>query len=765
MSIQAMPPSTIVTDACYQPSSQFSDPASKSDAQEMHLRDYLEVVIRRKWMVANCLIIVFALVLIYSLSQTKLYKASTTIEVKTADQNVTKFEEVETSNLKAAEYYDTQLQLVQSREIVGRVVDRLNLAGHPVVAKAVTGAFEPGLVERFESMLSDLLRPLFPGNKLFSDKVIQMDEEIIKRQALIDYMFAGLDVSSRGTGMLVEISFISPDRHLSQAVANGIAAEFIAWRMEQKLEASDIARNFLINQIDRAKINLEQAEKALNKFAKKARIVSMDTKLNSVLGQLEKLNEALAAAKADLIEKKAAYQQAKKDGASALPEVLESQMIGQLKAEYVSIQAEYERLSTTFRDEYPAVKALIGRMNSIQDRIHAEEEKVLRSIKYRYASAKAKVDQMEKRLEKQKQQTLKLNERTTQYAILAREVETNKQIYHSLLERSREIESMAGISSSNIHVVDAAVPPLYPSKPNVQRNLLLASILGLMGGIGMAFFLEYFTDHVANPNEISDRFQITILGVVPLVKKKNFQLEKGILEEPQTPFAEAVRTTRVSLQLSGAARKIKSFVVTSTQLGEGKTTLASNLALSFAEAGENVVVVDADMRRSRMHRVFNMGDDQYNGSGLSGYLAGAATLKQLRPDNMWNLRLIPAGPPVSHPVELLASHRFAELIKILENSFDRIIVDGPPHQGFADVMTISQHVGGVVLVGTIGKTSRGSLHYFRNSMININAHILGCIVNKVDLNKRYGYPSGTNNYVYYNSARHMAWERKKRINP
>lgn len=763
-SILAMPPPAMVTDGCYQSYSQVNDPASKWDAQEMHLRDYFEVILRRKWMVANCLMVVFALILIYSLSQTKLYKASTTIEVGTEDQNVTKFEEVETSNLRAAEYYDTQLQLIQSREIVGRVVDRFDLAGHPVVAKAVTGAFEPGPIERLKGMLSDVFRRILPAKKLNSDDGVQMSEENIKRQALIDYVFDGLDVSSRRTGMLVEISFVSPDRHLSQAVANGMAEEFIAWRNEKKLEGLDSARSFLMNQIDRAKINLEQAEKALQKFAKQAGIVSMDTKLNSVIGQLEKLNEALAAAKADLIEKKAAYQQAKKDGPSALPEVMASQMIGQLKAEYVSVQSEYRRLSATFRIEYPAVKALIGRMNSIQDRIHAEEQKVLSSIKYRYESARAKVDQMETRLEYQKQQTLKLNERTTQYAVLAREVETNKQIYQSLLERSREIESMAGIGSSNIHVVDAAVPPLYASKPNVQRNLLLASILGLMGGIGMAFFLEYFADHVANPNEISDRFQISILGVVPLVRKKNFQLEKGILEVPQTPFAEAMRTTRVSLQLSGAARKNKSCVITSTQVGEGKTTLASNLALSFAEAGESVVVVDADLRRSRMHKIFNMHDDQFNGSGLSSYLAGATTLKQLQPDNISNLRLIPAGPPASHPVELLASHRFAELIRILENSFDRVIVDGPPHQGFADVMVISQHVGGVVLVGTIGKTSRGSLHHFRRSMININADILGCVVNKVDLNKRYGYHSCYDNYIYHDSSTSMAWEGNKRIN-
>ena len=172
---------------------------------------------------------------------------------------------------------------------------------------------------------------------------------MIKRQALVRYIAKSLNVSSSRTAMLIDIAFTCPDRHLSQAVANSVAEEFVRWQMEKKLEASDMARNFLMKQIDRAKINLEKAEETLNSFAKKARIVSLDSKLNSVLSQLEKLNETLSIAKANLIEKKAAYLQAKNDGPSALPEVMDNEMIGELKAEYMNIQAEYKRMSVTFQ--------------------------------------------------------------------------------------------------------------------------------------------------------------------------------------------------------------------------------------------------------------------------------------------------------------------------------------------------------------------------------------------------------------------------------
>ena len=571
---------------------------------------------------------------------------------------------------------------------------------------------------------------------------------MIKRQDLIEYVSDGLDVSSSRTAMLIDIAFTSPDRQLSQAVANSITDEFIRWQMEKKLEASDIARNFLMKQIDQAKINLEKAEEASNQFAKKARIVSMDSKLNSVLGQLEVLNATLAKAKADLIEKEAAYRQAEKDGPSALPDVMESPMIGELKSEYAAIQAEYNRQSVTFHDEYPAVKALLERMNSIKLRIEVEEQKVFGTIKYRYASTKAKVAQMEKQLEAQKQLTMDLKERSTQYAIMAREVETNKQIYQSLLERTREIESMAGISSSNIHVVDEANLPLFPHKPNVKRNMTLAIVLGLMGGVGLAFFLEYFTDRVANPDEISDRFQIPILGVVPLARKENYPMEKTFIENPRAPFSEALRTTRVSIQLSGAGSKSRSFVITSTKPGEGKTTLASNLAFTFARSGERVVVVDADMCRPRVHKIFSDNGGTSNMWGLSNFLAGANGGSLLNTNTVSNMYDITSGPIPPNPVELLAFKRFAKLMKALERRFDRVIVDAPPHMGFADVLVLSQHVGGVVLVSSMGETTRESLRYFKKSILNVNSSILGCIINKVDVTKRYGYQSYYKYYAY-----------------
>ena len=355
-----------------------------------------------------------------------------------------------------------------------------------------------------------------------------------------------------------------------------------------------------------------------------------------------------------------------------------------------------------------------------------------------------------------------LNQRTTQYKIMAREVETNKQIYQSLLERSREIESMAGISSSNIHIVDRASLPILPAKPNVKRNLLLAVVLGLFTGVGLAFFLNYFTDHVTNPDEISDRFRIPILGVLPMVKKDADSLHSAMDADPRSPFSEAMRTTSVSLQLSGAGDQAKSFVITSTRPGEGKTTLASNLAKAFTTAGEKVVVVDADMRRPCLHKILGAnGNGDGNGPGLSRFLANSSEPGLVRRSGDEALCFIPAGPTPPNPAELLVSKRFSELIRELEAHYDRVIVDGPPMMGFADTLVLSRNVGGVVLVSTVGQTTREELRHFKKLMGNVNSTVLGCIINRVDLTKRYGYQSYYKYYNYYSYGDQGAGKRAR----
>jgi capsular exopolysaccharide synthesis family protein len=531
-------------------------------------------------------------------------------------------------------------------------------------------------------------------------------------------------------------------------VVNTLIEDFIRWKMELKVEASGIARDFLMMQMDRAKINLEKAEERLNDFAKHAGIVSLDARINSIYRHLEELNSAYAAAEADMINKTAIYKQAVKDGHANLPRVLESDLIASLKDKYADLNAEYVELKATFHDDYPKVKSLKARMDSIAVLIAAQEKGIFQSIENEYESAKKVASAMKKRIAHQKDLVLDLNDRATQYSIMAREVDTNKAIYQSLLQRAKEIESMAGVSSSNIQIVNRANLPLEPVKPNVKLNLLLAVVLGLLGGIGCAFMAEYFADTVTNPNEIADRFQIPLLGTIPQSKPDKDGLENAFTRHPRSSFSEAIRSTRVSVQLSGSGPCSKCFLITSTLPSEGKTTLAVNLALSFAAAGEKTVIIDADLRKPRLHEVFGL-KARVNGNGVSSFLAEVTDELKMYSNHDKNLGIIPSGPVPPNPAELLASRRFTLLLAKLTESYDRIILDGPPHIGFADTLILSKSVGGIVLVSSIGESSREAIGSFKKAITNINGTILGCIVNKVDFNRKYGYGGYYKSYQTY----------------
>jgi capsular exopolysaccharide synthesis family protein len=655
---------------------------------------------------------------------------------------VTTFQEVLASEIQTREFYETQAELIRSKTMIDRVSQKLDLITHPVIRQTVLGDGKPGVLARVKRAVKSIASKLSPEQATPAEA-----REIEIRQKVAKYVSENLIVSPSRKSMLIEVAFRSPDRQLSKSVVNSLLEEFIRWKMEQKIDASSMARDFLMMQMDRAKINLEKAEEQLNDFAKHAGIVSLDARVNSIYRHLEELNAAFAAAEASLIAKAAIYQQAVKDGYANLPRVLESDLIASLKDKYAKLSSDYEELKATFHDDYPKVISLKARMDSIAALIKAQEKGIFLSIENEYESAQKIVSAMEKRIEHQKNLALDMIDRSTQYSIMAREVDTNKEIYQSLLQRAREIESMTGVSSSNIQIVNRADLPLVPVKPNVKLNLLLSLVLGLFGGLGCAFMAEHFADTVTHPSEISDRFQIPLLGVIPQTKPDKQGLENAFLLHPRSSFSEAIRSTRVSIQLSGSSDHSKCFLVTSTLPSEGKTTLSVNLALSFAAAGEKTVLLDVDLRKPRLHEIFDL-KNRVNGNGISSFLAELTNTINMYNHPGENLRIIPSGPVPPNPAELLASRRFNHLLKKLNNRFDRIILDGPPHIGFADTLILSKSVGGIILVSSIGESSREAIGQFKKTLTNVNGTILGCVVNKVEFNRKYGYGGY---YKYYQS--------------
>jgi capsular exopolysaccharide synthesis family protein len=740
------------------PSTEFREAVPSWEGEEVHLRDYLEVLVRRKWLILAVLALCFLSTMVFTLTATKIYQATASLEVTRDAPKVTKFQEMVNDQVNAREFYETQANLIKSKALTQRVVDRLNLAEHPVIVKALFDekSGEAGMLKRMREMFHSLLAPKGAPSSL------AVPQETIDQQELLKFLDENLSATLRRNATLISIAFTSPDRKLSQDVVNTLVDEFLRWKMDQRLEASQLAREFLNKQIDRAKINLEKAEETLNQFAKQSGIVSLDSKLNSVYSQLEELNTALAKAEADFIGKQAVYNQAVTDGAASLPQVLSNTLIANLKGEHSKLKSEYDLLTTTFREEYPEVKKLKAQMLSLEQRITLEEHKVFKAIKNEHDTALAQLNHFKVRTDQQKDLALKLNEQATQYKIMEREVETNKGIYQSLLERTKEIEAMVGVTSSNINIVDRPALPILPHKPNVPLNLMLAIALGVIGGIGCAFLVEYFADAITNPDQITERFQIPILGVVPLARAASYPLDMAFVSDPRAPLSESVRTAKVSIQLSGTENHGRSILITSTSPGEGKTTIALNLAMAFAGGDEKVLLIDADLRKPRVHKAFGAFSNG-SGPGLSSLLAGVVKTDVCRESGIENLWFIPAGPIPPNPVELLASNRFNELMAGFLQRYDRVLLDGPPHHGFADILVLSRKVGGIVLVSSIGETTRNGLRHFKKGIANVRGTILGCIINKVNTSKRFGYGAYYRYYQYYNTDYGQENKRHKRI--
>jgi capsular exopolysaccharide synthesis family protein len=358
-----------------------------------------------------------------------------------------------------------------------------------------------------------------------------------------------------------------------------------------------------------------------------------------------------------------------------------------------------------------------------------------------------------------------MNEKAIQYNILKREADTNKELYTGLLQRMKEAGVSAGIMASNIQVVDQAELPTKPYKPNKRLNLLLAAVVGLFLGVGIAFFFEYLDNTIKTPEDVEQLIRLPSFGMVPEISsERRKRLESGAAypvelityAHPKSMLSEAYRNIRTSILLSFSEKPPKKIVITSANPAEGKTTTVINTAIALSQTGAKVIVVDSDMRKPRIHNIFN----EENGIGLSNFLSGHGDLRSIiKKTEIPNLFYIPSGPIPPNPSELIGAGLFKNMMESLGKGFDHIVLDSPPVLGFADSIILSTNVDGVILVTVGGKTPRETLQRAKEVLQQVNAKILGVVINRVNIQRSdYGY-------YYYRYHHYYGKEGKKRELP
>lgn len=359
---------------------------------------------------------------------------------------------------------------------------------------------------------------------------------------------------------------------------------------------------------------------------------------------------------------------------------------------------------------------LKAKMDDVQNEIENEKNRILLSIRNQYESALENERRLSERAKKQKELAMRLNDKATQYNILKREVESNKEIYNNLLSKSKEIESSIGADIGNIEIIDNARVPAFPYKPNTMKNLLLGIILGSMLGVFVAFGFEYMDNTIKNPDEFTRRYQIPILGLIPFNEEseKEKEIAHTFYNDPRAPMSESIRTAMVSIELSSAEAPPKTILITSVLPNAGKSTIAGNFALSLLPSSAKNLVIDTDLRKPTLHKIFGSGD---NDRGLSNYLTGTASINDIiQTTEFEKLYYIPSGP---NPAELLASKRMREFIHKASQQFDSIIIDAPPFHGFTEILVLSNMVDGVILVAELSQTPREGVKYFKKAVTNV----------------------------------------------
>lgn len=727
--------------------------ARRIEGETTHFWDYWQVLRRRRSEVVCGFLVTLAAAMLWSFTTRPTYTGTAMVRIEKDEPRVLKFEEVVKEADNQQDYYQTQWRLLGSRTLANRVIADLELESHPEFQRGAAG--EGWLANGREWVRQHVfawvvIPPLAP----------QETRDLAAASPVSDAFLRRLSIEPVRASRLVKVSFESQYPDLAARVANTVADTFIAEQLRARVDATRAATQFLGTQVDEVREKLGQAEERLNAFLKANDILFIaggektGQPQDLVTQQLGILSEGLLKARGERIARESILAQTQVQDAGSVPAVLQSSLIAQLKQEGATLEGEYRRLSQTFKPEYPKLRQLKEKIDENRRQIRAEVERALASVQAEYRAAAQSERELERAMARQRGLARGVANNMAEYNLLRRQVDTGRDLYTSLLGRLQETQVSAALLMSNISVVDPAVVPNTPTYPRKTLVMLIGIVFGVAGGIGLAFFSEYLDTTIKDVDEIEERLRVPALGQVPshaALSRRGRWIGHGhaggaapfaLLARNDLPslFGEAFRNLRTALLYAEPDRPPKSLMVTSLQQQDGKTSVASNLAITLAQlGGRPILVVDADMRRPTLHHV--LGVDQ--APGLSAFLSGRAALDDVIVESgIPNLFVIPAGKIPANPAELLASPRLRDALEALGDRFAHVVFDTAPIFGISDAMVLAARVEGTVLVLRRGRSTREAARMALRSLGAVRGRVLGVVLNDVDVRSTpYAYAS------------------------
>jgi succinoglycan biosynthesis transport protein ExoP len=701
-----------------------------------HLMDYIKVLVKRRWTAATVFLLVFVSVTVYTFTATPIFESSARLLIEAEEQHVVSFKQVIDEDQQKADYYQTQYNILQSRSLARKTIEGLKLwdnplfGGGPKSNRGITAGAVAYVTGFFKSAPA-------------SSEPAAADETLDQSQR-IDRFLANLTITPIRNSRLVDVKYRLSDPALATRIVNTLATNYIQQSLEYKFMASKEATDWLGERLTEQRRQVEQAESKLQQYREQNDAISLQDRENIVVQKLGDLNAAVTKAKTERIQKEAMYNQlsAIQRNSAALdtfPAILGNTFIQQQKGALADLQRQLAQASDKLGDKHPDIVKLRTAIESSQNKLQAEIGKVVQSVRNEYQAALAQEQSLTSALGQQKGEALSMNRKGIEYSVLDREVQSNKQIYESLLQRAKETGVSGELKTSNIRVVDQAERPRAPLTPRKALNLALAGLGGGLLALGFVFFFEYVDSRIKTPDEIKAHLGIPFLGMVPAIAGKLPAAGEPLINAGVTQgFAEAFRAIRTNVLFSTADEGTRTLVVTSTGPGEGKTTVACNLAIGLAQTGQRVLIIDADMRRPRVHGVFGRPQEP----GLSNVLVGNAKASDsVLKSNVPGLWILTAGRIPPNPAELIGSQRCKDFLSSLKEHFDWIIVDTPPVMAVTDAVIAANSASGVVFVVGAEMTSRHAARVAIEQLANGHAHFVGAILNRVELEKNAYYYS------------------------
>ena len=693
--------------------------------REPHLYDYLLILRKHQWLILSFTLAVVTIVAIATFRMQPVYIATARIEIDRESSNILPFQGPEAYDYysDSESYIETQSRILTSETLALQTIRNSGLSARP-----------------------EFSTPSGPSEAITTGNLANQ-----KRPPELAEFLGSLAVKRVPNSRLMDVTFESTDPQLAARIVNAHIENFIQQNLRSRYEATSQASSWLADQLNELKVRVQRSEDARIAYERQNQIWTLDDKQNITTQRLSDVNKELTEAQSERLKKESIYTFAKEGNLDGVPQTQGSGFLSALTQKRNDLNAQYNDALSQYGPNFPKVQRLQAQVKELDAATDKERQNILNGLESEYREARQHEAMVLEKLNDQKAQANAMAEKLVEYNILKREAEANKTLYDGLLTKLKEANISVGLKSSNIRLVDPAMIPSYPARPAKARNLALAFLVGLIGGVGLALLREYLDNTVKSPDDVETLARLPSLAVVPQFAgsstngKRNGVLpgvngSNGVDKRielvaqhlPKSQMSEAFRALRTSILLSQADHPPQVILVTSALPREGKTTAAANLAVTLAQLGDKTVLVDADLRKPGVGRLLNLSGGKY--AGLSSYLAGASSLDLVTVPHpvIPNLAAIPTGPLPPNPADLLSSHKLSDAIAELRTKFKFVVIDSPPIMAATDAVILSVQTDGVLLVVRSGETPKEAFTRTRDLLTSVKCRLLGVVLNAVD---------------------------------